>query len=249
MDNITYIYELSKNGIPFYIGKTISPVVRKHYHKLTYGNDINFVIIDQIDGDKTKWKPLEMYWINQYQQWGFILENKNEGGGGRKIIYTREEIKQRRNEQTKQWHKDHPEVSKKYSDENKEKLKEYREQNKEKMLQQTKEWRKNNFELHKQMIKGYQEKHKEQIKVYMKEYREQNKEKIKEYNKLYNPKNIQPTTPIKILQCTLDNTFIKEWNSATEAALFLNKKTPAAIYEVCNGKRKTIYGYKWKYKN
>jgi hypothetical protein len=99
------------------------------------------------------------------------------------------------------------------------------------------------------MIKDYQEKHKEQIKVYMKEYREQNKEKIKEYNKLYNPKNIQPTTPIKILQYTLDNTFIKEWNSATEAALFLNKKTPAAIYEVCNGKRKTIYGYKWKYKN
>jgi hypothetical protein len=249
MEDITYIYELSKNGVPFYIGKTISHVVRKHYHELTYGKDIVFTIIDEVQGDKSKWKPLEMYWINQYQQWGFILENKNEGGGGRKIIYTREEIRQRRNEQTKQWHKDHPEVSKKYSEENKEKFKEYRETNKEKMLQQTKEWRKNNPELVKQTVKNYQEKNKEQIKSYVKEWQAANKEKIKEYNKLYNSKNNHPIIPLKILQYTLDGIFIKEWNSATEAALFLNKKTPSAIYEVCNGKRKTIYGYKWKYKN
>jgi hypothetical protein len=248
MDNITYIYELSKNGIPFYIGKTISPVVRKHYHKLTYGKDIVFTIIDEIQGDKNQWKPLEMYWINQYQQWGFVLKNKNEGGGGRKIIYTREEIKQRRNEQTRQWNKIHPEVSKKYSEENKEKFKEYRETNKEKMLQQTKEWRKNNPELAKQMVKDYQEKHKEQIKSYMQEWQSANKEKIREYNRIY--KNSKSTKQRKnIIQYTLDDIFIKEWNSATEAALFLNKKTPAAIYEVCNGKRKTIYGYKWGYKN
>ena len=256
MENITHIYELSKNGIPFYIGKTISPIVRKHYHKLTYGKDIVFTTIDETQGDKNQWKPLEMYWINQYQQWGFVLENKNEGGGGRKIIYTRKEIRQRRNKQTKQWHKDHPEVSKKYSEENKEKFKKYRETNKEKMLQQTKEWRKNNPELAKQMVKDYQEKHKEQIKAYMKGWQSANKEKIREYNKLYkksnkikNPKTIHSTTPIKILQYALDGTFIKEWNSAADVARFLNKKSPAAIYEVCNRKRKTIYGYKWKYQN
>jgi hypothetical protein len=151
MEDITYIYELSKSGIPFYIGKTISPVVRKHYHKLAYGNDINFIIIDQIDGDKTKWKPLEMYWINQYQQWGFVLKNKNGGGGGRKIIYTREEIKQRRNEQTKQWNKIHPEVSKKYSEDNKEKRKEYdkqyRQKNRELKNKQSRDYYKRNPHL------------------------------------------------------------------------------------------------------
>ena len=58
MENITYIYELSKNGIPFYIGKTISHIVRKHYHELTYGKDITFTIIDQTDGD-----IIQRYWI------------------------------------------------------------------------------------------------------------------------------------------------------------------------------------------
>lgn len=248
MDNINYIYELSRNGVPFYIGKTISPVVRKHYHILTYGDDIVFTIIDQIEGNKTKWKPLEMYWIGQYKQWGFILENKNNGGGGRKTIYTREEIRQRRNKQTRQWQRNHPEVVKKYSKENKDKFKEYREKNKEKMLQQTKNWRKNNLELYKQTIKDYQEKHKEQIKTYMKEWKKANREKIREYDRIY--RNSKSTKKRKnIIQYTLEGEFIQEWESAIGAARHLNKKTGAAILEVCKGKRKTIYGYKWKYKN
>ncbi len=51
-----------------------------------------------------------------------------------------------------------------------------------------------------------------------------------------------------VLQYDKKGNFIKEWDSVLEAALFLNKKTGAAITEVCSGKRKSIFGYTWKYK-
>ena len=54
----TYIYELSKNGVPFYIGKSIRPTDRKHNHRTVYGNDTTLTIIDEVTGDKYKWKLL-----------------------------------------------------------------------------------------------------------------------------------------------------------------------------------------------
>jgi hypothetical protein len=51
-----------------------------------------------------------------------------------------------------------------------------------------------------------------------------------------------------IIQCDLQGNFIKEWKSGIEAAIFLNKKSTSAICECCQSKRKTAYGYKWKYK-
>jgi hypothetical protein len=51
-----------------------------------------------------------------------------------------------------------------------------------------------------------------------------------------------------VLQFDLNGNFIKEWESQTTAAQFLGKKTGAAIGECAKGKRPTIYGYKWKYK-
>lgn len=38
------------------------------------------VIIDIVPTNE--WKFWEIYWINQFRSWGFILENKNNGGGG-----------------------------------------------------------------------------------------------------------------------------------------------------------------------
>jgi group I intron endonuclease len=52
----------------------------------------------------------------------------------------------------------------------------------------------------------------------------------------------------KVMQYDKQKNFIKEWDSVLEAAIFLNKKTGAAITEVCSGKRKSIYGYIWEYK-
>ena len=77
-----YIYFLSKNDIPFYIGKSNNPVRRKHKHYTTYGTGVKLEIIDSCDNDKQTWKSLESYWIDQFTQWGFKLENKNKGGGG-----------------------------------------------------------------------------------------------------------------------------------------------------------------------
>jgi group I intron endonuclease len=75
------IYYLHKgDNIPFYIGKTIKPKIREKQHKFEKGEFIEMVIIEEIKKDE--WKYWESYWIEQFKQWGFILENKNKGGGG-----------------------------------------------------------------------------------------------------------------------------------------------------------------------
>jgi len=50
-----------------------------------------------------------------------------------------------------------------------------------------------------------------------------------------------------ILQYDLEGNFIKEWESATTAARFLNKQN-GNIVECLKGKKKKAYGYIWKYK-
>jgi hypothetical protein len=72
------IYILEKNGQPFYIGKAKNAIRRYHGHKRVYGLDIELNIIDEVED----WRFWENYWIEQFKQWGFILENKNNGGGG-----------------------------------------------------------------------------------------------------------------------------------------------------------------------
>jgi hypothetical protein len=75
---MTKIYILERNGVPFYVGKAKDATRRKHSHRKTYGLDIKSYIIDEVED----WKFWESYWIEQFKQWGFKLENKNNGGGG-----------------------------------------------------------------------------------------------------------------------------------------------------------------------
>jgi hypothetical protein len=82
-----YIYTLSKNKTIFYIGKTLNLDKRLSNHKIKYGNDILLEVLDET----TNWKSSEIFWIEQFRQWGFYLKNKNKGGGGRD--YQTEEIK------------------------------------------------------------------------------------------------------------------------------------------------------------
>tara|TARA_R110000782_G_C14645321_1_gene396127 strand:+ start:103 stop:675 length:573 start_codon:yes stop_codon:yes gene_type:complete len=64
-----------------YIGKTINS--RETSHKRTYGGNIIYIIIDGVNSlDSKDWKPLECFWIEQFRQWGFDVQNKNGGGGG-----------------------------------------------------------------------------------------------------------------------------------------------------------------------
>ena len=52
-----------------------------------------------------------------------------------------------------------------------------------------------------------------------------------------------------IIQFDLDGNFIKEWESATKAAQFLNKYDSSSISNCLNHKIKTAYGFNWKFKN
>jgi hypothetical protein len=141
----TYIYELSKNGVPFYIGKTIDPTSRIMDHKKSRGQSITLTLIDEINGDVNKWKPLESYWIEQYRQWGFILENKNKGGGGKAPIYTTEEL-----------HQSKSKCQKKYNQQNKETI-----QN----------WQKQYYNSHKNLYSKYYQDNKEiRIEYHKKRY-------------------------------------------------------------------------------
>jgi hypothetical protein len=58
-----------------------------------------------------------------------------------------------------------------------------------------------------------------------------------------NKNNIKP-----IMQYDLKGNFIKEWTSATEAALFYSR-SPESIRNCCNNKCKTSNGFIWKNKN
>jgi hypothetical protein len=44
-----------------------------------------------------------------------------------------------------------------------------------------------------------------------------------------------------------DGKVVKRWNSAKEAILALSKSGHANISEACQGKRKTVLGFEWKY--
>lgn len=86
------IYILERNGVPFYIGKAKNPIRRYHGHRKTFGLDIEFNIIDEVEN----WKFWESYWIEQFLQWGFILENKNNGGGGPSSYTEEQKMKMRK---------------------------------------------------------------------------------------------------------------------------------------------------------
>ena len=104
--HITYIYFLHKgDNIPFYIGKSVNIKLHRSYqHKYTYGNDTVLEILDEVP--TSEWLFWERFWIEQIKQWGFKLENKNNGGGGSIILS--EKIKQIKSEKMKKFWKNHP---------------------------------------------------------------------------------------------------------------------------------------------
>ena len=88
------IYFLEKNQIPFYIGKTRMKLNhRLSHHKLKFGEGIDIKLLEETL--ENEWKEAESYWIGQFRQWGFKLENKNNGGGGRKTHLTSKETREK----------------------------------------------------------------------------------------------------------------------------------------------------------
>lgn len=90
MINTTKIYLVEKcfgDCNKVYIGKTKS--TRENNHKLKYGDNISYTIIDEINSlDSKEWKPLESFWINYFKFLGFEVQNKNDGGGGLNEVST-----------------------------------------------------------------------------------------------------------------------------------------------------------------
>ena len=225
MLKVSFIYELSKNNIPFYIGKTTDPIRRKNSHKRKYGKNISFIIIDEIKSYKRKeWGPLESYWINQYKQWGFLLENRNPGGGGPE--YKTPEQKQKTSQNL---------------DYNKRSIKFYKP-----ILQYDstgkfiKEWKSVKsvglfFDIKPSCIsKSCNGKYKSCGFIW--KWKNNNDNDFDGYNKCYkNP----------VIQYSLNNKIIKEYQSPSEAIGQTNIK---GILNVLNGWAKTAGGYKWKYK-
>lgn len=76
---------------------------------------------------------------------------------------------------------------------------------------------------------------------------EENKEKLRKahFDKMSNEHKQKISKPI--LQYSLDNKFIKEWSSITEAAHYFGCDK-SLIMRVCQGKKKTAKGYHWRYK-
>jgi len=93
----TFIYIIENilgNPNIIYVGKTKNPKLREQNHKHTFGYEIKYSIIDEVDSTERKvWGPLESYWIEQFRQWGFKLANGNKGGGG--PMFVSEETKKK----------------------------------------------------------------------------------------------------------------------------------------------------------
>ena len=95
-----------------YIGKTINKS-RKNDHKRKYGHNIDFDILEEIEGtDKSIWKPRESYWIQHYIDLGFEVLNKQlKGGSG--VEYHTEDTKNK----IKKWNQENrPRVRKDIED-------------------------------------------------------------------------------------------------------------------------------------
>jgi hypothetical protein len=81
------IYVLEKNNIPFYIGKSRNTPSRLGQHKIQKQYN-SYFIIDVVKEEE--WLFWEKHYISLFKSWGYILENKNNGGGGRHIMNDKE---------------------------------------------------------------------------------------------------------------------------------------------------------------
>lgn len=230
-----YIYCLFENKTPIYIGKTKNDLkIRESQHKRKLKKQVEIFELDFID--ENNWKFWENYWIQQFKQWGFKLINQNEGGGG--LEFHREETKQKMRGKyhlgTSKKLKGikRPDVSKRF------KGKKLKKETINKIIKS------------KTGHKCYKDsKRNKKIKNSNKKHYKQNSERNKKIsNKLKGRKADWMKLRNKpVYQFDKQDNFIKEWNSASEIGKFFNKNS-SSISECCNEKRKSAYGYKWKFK-
>jgi len=279
--NITKIY-LVENcyGDPnkIYIGKekykTDSRRNRKQDHKKTYGKDIIFTYIDEVESLNSKdWKPLECFWIEYFRQLGFDLQNKNNGGNGPEFLTQESKNKiskihkgRKCSEETRLRMK----IKKPNSGPRGSRNESFSKSISKPILQYNlegnfiKEW-KNSTEIKNvgkfNTTSIYSCCNGKQHKAYNYIWRYKNNNDL---DITLTPRKIRnydfPESIIKnrkknkirkkiILQYDLEGNFIKEWSSLTEAAESVGRTEPTYISMCCRNKVKQAYNYIWKFKN
>jgi predicted GIY-YIG superfamily endonuclease len=131
---MTRIYILERNNIPFYVGKTLQDIKDRFYTHGEKRKNSEIIEIDCVDDDE--WIFWERYYINLFKSWGFELENKNNGGGGRGPGWISSEERNNKIKLALKNHSQHynDEVRKKISEGNKGKPKPFTEEHKQNML-------------------------------------------------------------------------------------------------------------------
>jgi hypothetical protein len=216
------IYCLHKgDDKPIYVGKTKSTLsTRLNAHKLRKKESTLFITeLDYVN--ENEWRFWEEWYIRLFRSWGFLLENKNNGGGG--LAFHNDDTKKRISESR---------TGKLGPYKGKKRPKEFGEKIKNNLIR-NKKISESNMGVSKSN-KG-------------KAFTEEHKKKIKDTRGfLKNRKNTWQNIPI--FQYSIHGVFIKEWPSQTEAIKSLNR-TGDGIGACCRGKQKQAYGFIWKFKN
>jgi hypothetical protein len=217
---MTSIYALSKENYIFYIGKTINVHSRLYEHKQKYGSNIEIIILDEVEDNE--WIFWEKYYISLFKSWGYILKNKNDGGGGttRGTLQKSQKLKKSKHKPILQYD-----------------------------LQGNfiKEW-----ESSKQVADELQLTNSSGITSVLKNhsptaYKSIWKYKTENYPFKINPPQYWENNLIPVLQYDLQGNLIKEWRSGKEASLYLNVNKQS-ICNALKNRAKSACGYVWKYK-
>jgi len=225
----TIIYYLHRgDNIPFYVGKTKnSPKKREREHKNKLQNkNIILETLDEVPNQE--WKFWEKYYISLFKSWGFKLINKNNGGGG--STFRSEEMKNKLSQQRKGKKPINIEKSILQFDLEGNFIK--------KWVSYTQAY---NIFKNQGISKAARGEHLQAsnyIWCYEKDYTHEFI--LDKINKIKN-------STIPVLQFDANMNLINEYSSIQSASKSLNKKS-AAICECCKKKRKTAYGFIWKYK-
>jgi len=212
-----------------YIGKTKNPKLREQEHRRKFGDNIKFIIIDEINSlQRKKWKPLETKWIQHYIDLDFNILNKNKGGSG--PCYQKQSMK----DKISNVHKGNQ-----YNLNRKQSPKTIN-----KRLKNI-DWNKvgEKISISKKGIR-LSEEHKKNLRTPKGPMDEKTKLKLSKSQKgISKTKNKKP-----IIQMDINNKIIKEWPSQTEASLKLKIKQ-GDISSVLHGKQITAGGFKFKFQN
>ena len=131
---MTKIYILERNGVPFYVGKTLQKIKERFYTHKDKRIDSEIIEIDCVDDNE--WKFWESWYIELFKSWGFELENKNSGGGGRGPGWVSSPERNAKIKASLQNHSQYytDEVREKISNSNKGKLKPFTKEHQQNML-------------------------------------------------------------------------------------------------------------------